>query len=255
MVLNEDALEAMIRRQNEAAANQKAGGSELAEQTDEFEVYERPKVEEPEPEEVEAQVDAMPEPVAATQEFEEYPAPTPEPAPEPEPMPVEEIPSFRESFQAEHVPTHAPAPQIQETVRREFTTAPSIAVVQARFNQEITGPMAELAVKTIQDGGAELHSHKTVAGVYDLPLMAQALARRHDVDAVVVLGVVVQGSTKHDEIITHCTAKTLQEISLQTMKPIGLGITGPGMTWEQAEARIGNAGHAVEAVLELLENL
>jgi 6,7-dimethyl-8-ribityllumazine synthase len=270
MVLNEDALEAMIRRQNAAAAKAPARGSELAEQTDEFEVYERPKDEET----PETAVDSMPEPMVSAaqvpvEEFEEFTRAPAEPdmaasitaAPEPEmAAPTQDFASFRDSFQPkptapEAVPTHAPTPQAQATATRSWTTPPRIAVVQARFNEELTGPMAELATSTIAAQGGELHSHKTVAGVYDLPLVAQSLARRHDVDAVVVIGVVVQGSTKHDEIITHCTAKTLQEISLETQTPIGLGITGPGMTWEQAEARIGNAAHAVEAVLELLEEL
>lgn len=178
---------------------------------------------------------------------------------------VDEIPSFRESFaptqptvpapEPTHVPTHAPTPQAQATGGRTWTQPPRIAVVQARFNEELTSPMAQMAMQTIQNEGGIVHGHKIVAGVYDLPLVAQNLARRHDVDGVVVLGVVVKGSTKHDEIITHCTAKTLQEISLDTQTPIGLGITGPGMTWEQAEARMGNAAHAVTAVMDLLEAL
>lgn len=266
MVLNEDALEAMIRRQNEAAAAQKTGGSELAEKTDEFEVYERPKEEAPEPVPSPAP-EAAPTAPSPTAEFEEFSRAPVQAAPQTER--VEEIPSFRDSFApaqpahepspelapAPHIPSHAPTPQAQATAGRAWPQPPRIAVVQARFNEELTGPMAEMAMQAIQNEGGVVHTHKTVAGVYDLPLVAQNLARRHDVDGVVVLGVVVKGSTKHDEIITHCTAKTLQEISLETQTPIGLGITGPGMTWEQAEARMGNAAHAVTAVMDLLEAL
>jgi 6,7-dimethyl-8-ribityllumazine synthase len=125
----------------------------------------------------------------------------------------------------------------------------NIAIVQAQFNQELTDVMAEGAVAHARAAGAQVTHHVTVPGVFDLPLAVQQLARRKDVDGVVVIGAVVSGETKHDELITFSTAKTLQEISLATEVPIGLGIIGPGMTWEQAMARVGNGVHAVEAVL------
>jgi 6,7-dimethyl-8-ribityllumazine synthase len=53
----------------------------------------------------------------------------------------------------------------------------------------------------------------------------------------------------------HATLKTLQEISLQLDKPVALGITGPGMSWEQAEARIAYAEAAVRACDEMLRVL
>lgn len=130
-----------------------------------------------------------------------------------------------------------------------------IALVQAKFNAELTDEMASQAAAHAEKTGAIVSHHVTVPGVYDLPLTVQQLARRKDVDGVVVIGVVVQGETKHDELITFATAKTLQEISLATDTPIGLGIIGPGMTWEQAEARVGNGVHAVEAVLVQLAAL
>lgn len=144
--------------------------------------------------------------------------------------------------------THAPTPHAFPAPTASGDGC-RIAVVQAEFNAEITDMMADLAISHARKAGAEVTHHAKVPGVYDLPLSVQRLARRDDVDAVVVIGCVVQGETRHDELITHATAKTLQEVSLATETPIGLGIIGPGMTWEQAEARVVNGKHAVEAAL------
>lgn len=124
-----------------------------------------------------------------------------------------------------------------------------LAVVQALFNKELTDMMAELAIGHAKKRGAEVTHHVTVPGVFDLPLTTQRMAQMDDVDAVVVIGCVVQGQTRHDELITQATATNLQQVTLATDVPVGFGVTGPGMTWEQAEARVVHGKHAVEAAL------
>jgi len=80
----------------------------------------------------------------------------------------------------------------------------------------------------------------------NLGLMA---LERGDVDAVVVVGCVIQGETGHDEVITHAAAQTLLALACNSGKPVGLGVTGPRMTHAQAEARIGAAAFAVARVV------
>ncbi|HET6404193.1 MAG TPA: 6,7-dimethyl-8-ribityllumazine synthase, partial [Candidatus Thermoplasmatota archaeon] len=70
--------------------------------------------------------------------------------------------------------------------------------------------------------------------------------------AGVAIGCIITGETKHDELIAHAAAKSLLDISLARGKPVGLGVTGPGQTRAQAEARLDRAEAAVEAVLKLL---
>ncbi len=169
------------------------------------------------------------------------PVATPSPA-TPEPREPAEVPSQKT------LRTHAPTPHAFPSTGVNGSGC-RIAVVQAMFNQELTDQMATQAKAHAEEAGATVTHHITVPGVYDLPLAVQSLARRKDVDAVAVIGVVVQGETKHDELITFSTAKSLQEISLATETPVGLGIIGPGMTWDQAVARVGNGVHAVEAAI------
>ena len=60
----------------------------------------------------------------------------------------------------------------------------------------------------------------------------------------------------HDRVIANSTAKLLCELSLRYNKPISLGITGPDMTFEQAEARIiPTSHHAVYTAIEMAKRL
>ncbi len=78
---------------------------------------------------------------------------------------------------------------------------------------------------------------------------------RKDIDAVVLIGAVIKGDTLHDEVIMHATAQAAAQLAAQTGKPVGFGVTGPGMTREQAIDRIDNARNAVESVIKLLQTL
>ncbi len=205
---------------------------------------------------------------APAQETVQEPTPEPEPIVEPAPEP-EAAPTPIPTPEPEPIPMPEPEPTVQET---ESTNAPDphshahaeldvdgggvrIAIVQALFNQDITDMMADLAVAKAKKRGAKVTHHLTVPGVYDLPLVTARLLEQDDVDCAVVIGVVVQGETSHDELITQATARTLQQLSLDVDKPIGFGVIGPGMTWKQAEARVANGAHAVDAALAQVEAL
>ncbi len=95
-----------------------------------------------------------------------------------------------------------------------------------------------------------------VPGSYDMPIIVDSLLSKKDVDAVVTLGCIIKGQTKHDEVIAHSTAKSLTELSLKHKKPVSLGISGPGMQERHAHARIRPvAERAVEAVAKLAKEL
>ncbi|MFC7020471.1 MULTISPECIES: 6,7-dimethyl-8-ribityllumazine synthase [Haloarcula] len=95
----------------------------------------------------------------------------------------------------------------------------------------------------------------TVPGAYDTPLAADRLARRDDVDAVAVLGVVIEGDTDHDKVITDAAAQALTDVSLERDTPVTLGILGPGMSRAEAEARTHKGGTAVTSAIELATKL
>ncbi len=130
----------------------------------------------------------------------------------------------------------------------------TLGLVVSRFNASVTEEMAERAHEAAEAGGAEIAETLSVPGAYDTPLAADRLARREDVDAVTVIGAIVTGETDHDQVIARAAATGLTEVSLERDTPVTLGITGPGMNPDQARARIGNAGTAVESAIDLAES-
>ena len=126
----------------------------------------------------------------------------------------------------------------------------------SEFNQKITLKMLEVAQEKAQSLKINVKYICKVPGIYDMPLVIDELLSKSDIDAVVTLGAVVKGQTKHDEVIAHATAKTLQELSLKHKKAVSLGISGPGMQERQAYARIRPvAERAVEAAINTSKEL
>ncbi len=130
-----------------------------------------------------------------------------------------------------------------------------IAIVVSDFNSDVTARMLERARGHAEVLAVEVGRVVHVPGVYDMPLVIKRLLKREDVDAVVLLGAVIQGDTGHDEVVIDAAAGAAGRLSLEFEKPVGLGITGPGMTHQQALDRIDNAKNAVEAVVRVARAL
>ena len=130
-----------------------------------------------------------------------------------------------------------------------------IAIVVADFNSEVTHPMLHRAIEHATALKAEITHTAHVFGIYDMPTVVKRMLQRRDVDGVVMIGAVIKGETLHDEVIAHAIANIAAKLAVQFDKPVALGITGPGMTDEQAAARVENAGNAVEAVVRVMKVL
>ncbi|MBM3895032.1 MAG: 6,7-dimethyl-8-ribityllumazine synthase [Thaumarchaeota archaeon] len=132
----------------------------------------------------------------------------------------------------------------------------NIAIVASEFNHKITSKMLEVALEKAEHLKINVKYTCKVSGIYDMPTIIDELLSKNDIDAVVTLGAVIKGQTKHDEVIAHTTAKTLQELSIKHKKAVSLGISGPGMQERQAYARIRPvAERAVEAAVNTTKEL
>ena len=131
----------------------------------------------------------------------------------------------------------------------------SIGLVVAEYNRPITEEMEEAARGAAGAAGATIVETAYVPGAYDTPLAADRLARRADVDAVAVLGSVITGETDHDQVIANAAARGLTDVSLDRDTPVAFGITGPGMTPEQARDRRDYGESAVRSAIALAEGL
>src|SRR3989338_1392586 len=126
-----------------------------------------------------------------------------------------------------------------------------LGIVVSDFNKEITAKMEKNAENAAKQLNAIIIKKIHVPGVFEIHFAANKLLKNKKIDAVVVLGAVIQGETYHDVVIVNAVVPKLIELSLKDNKPIGFGIIGPRATWQQAEKRAAEyAKRAVEAAAE-----
>jgi 6,7-dimethyl-8-ribityllumazine synthase len=131
-----------------------------------------------------------------------------------------------------------------------------LGLVTSEFHWDICGPMLDFAKRHAAFLEAQVVAEVLVPGVFEIPLAAKKLLGKPDVDAVVALGAVIEGETKHDEIVMQHASRKLIDLSLDYGKPVALGISGPGMTRLQAQERINEfARRAVEAAVKTAKRL
>src|SRR5689334_4303136 len=86
-----------------------------------------------------------------------------------------------------------------------------VAVAVARFNEPICAKLLEGARQALQDNGVgEIDVH-WVPGSFELPQAAAALAGTGRFDAVICLGVVIQGETPHFEYVAGAAAQGITQ--------------------------------------------
>lgn len=112
-----------------------------------------------------------------------------------------------------------------------------LAIVVSEFNGKITLHMLEKAKEQAKRLGASVSFVVYVPGAFDMPLAVEKLLKKQGVDAVVTLGAVIKGDTRHDDIVAENASRLIADLSLKYGKPVALGITGPGMTARQARER------------------
>lgn len=114
------------------------------------------------------------------------------------------------------------------------------AVVLAEWNIEITGALLEGAVQTLLRHGVsreDIHI-EYVPGSFELPLGAQLVAESKDPDAVICLGCVIQGETRHFDYICQGVTQGISELNLKYGKPFVFGVLTTD-TLQQAKDRSG----------------
>jgi 6,7-dimethyl-8-ribityllumazine synthase len=130
-----------------------------------------------------------------------------------------------------------------------------IGAVVAEFNYDITMMMLERAKEHAQFLDAEITQIVKIPGVFDMGLAVKKLIARKEIDGVIALGAVIEGETEHDDLVIQHATRKIADLAVEYGKPIGLGISGPGMSRLQAQDRIDRAKAAVEAVVKLHRRL
>jgi 6,7-dimethyl-8-ribityllumazine synthase len=130
------------------------------------------------------------------------------------------------------------------------------ALVVSRFNAELTGQLAADAFQCLEENGADVPDigKFEVPGAYEIPVVVNELARRGGYDAIIALGVVVEGETPHAQMIGDSTGIALLDIAREHGVPVINEIVGT-RSWEQAVARCtrsrtSRGWYAAEAAIE-----
>jgi len=113
-------------------------------------------------------------------------------------------------------------------------------VVASRFNDFITKELISGCIDTLTRHGAEDKDIVVtwVPGAFEIPTVAQKLAKSKSYDAVICLGTVIRGATPHFDYIASQVAKGVARVSQDTGLPVTFGIITAD-TIEQAVERAG----------------
>jgi len=113
-------------------------------------------------------------------------------------------------------------------------------IVCSRFNEFFVSKLLDGAIDCIvrHGGAADDIDVAWVPGSYEIPLVSQRMARSGKYDAVIALGVVIQGATAHANHVNAEVAKGLAQVSMATDIPVMYGV----VTTENIEQAIERSG-------------
>lgn len=136
-----------------------------------------------------------------------------------------------------------------------------LGIVVARFNSFIAEKLLEGAIDSLVRSGVNDDDIDVarVPGAFEIPLVAQKMARSGRYDAVIVLGAVIRGATPHFDYVAGEVAKGTAQVMLDTGVPVLFGVLTTEsieQAVERAGTKAGNKGSDVAvAALEMIDLL
>ena len=139
-----------------------------------------------------------------------------------------------------------------------------IGIVAGRFNEFITskllsGAQDALVRHDVKDDNIDV---AWVPGAFEIPLIADKMAKSGKYDAVICLGAVIRGNTSHYDYVCSEVSKGVAHVSLESGIPVMFGVVTTEnieQAIERAGTKVGNKGFdvAVGAIemINLINNL
>ncbi|PIQ47407.1 MAG: 6,7-dimethyl-8-ribityllumazine synthase [Cytophagales bacterium CG12_big_fil_rev_8_21_14_0_65_40_12] len=121
------------------------------------------------------------------------------------------------------------------------------AVIVSEWNEEVTESLYQGAYETLVANGVAKDNiiRKSVPGSFELTLAAQWMAEQKNIDAVICLGCVIQGETRHFDFICDAVAHGITNVALKYNKPVIFGVLTPNnqkQALDRAGGKHGNKG-------------
>lgn len=131
-----------------------------------------------------------------------------------------------------------------------------IGVICSEWNSDITKNLLQGCLETLKKCGVlEINIHsKFVPGSFELPLGAQFLLEHVKPDAVICIGSVIQGETKHFDFVCQAVSQSIQNVALKYNKPVIFGVLTDNtkqQALDRSGGKLGNKG--VEAAVTALK--
>ena len=142
-------------------------------------------------------------------------------------------------------------------VKTPSTKKMHFGIVVSEWNPEITEALYKGAVATLLKYGAKKKNilRSNVPGSFELTLGAQRMCKKK-VDAVICLGCVIQGETKHFDFICEAVANGITALNIKYNIPVIFGVlTTNNMSQAQARAGGKHGNKGVEAAVTALKML
>ncbi len=116
----------------------------------------------------------------------------------------------------------------------------TIGIVVSEWNEEITDALTKGAIDTLLANGIAEENIivKYVPGTFELALGAQKVINGYFVDAVICLGCVIQGETRHFDFICNASANAIAKVNLDTDVPVIFGV----LTTDNQQQALDRAG-------------
>jgi 6,7-dimethyl-8-ribityllumazine synthase len=131
---------------------------------------------------------------------------------------------------------------LNEYRKTELKISPDtqIGIVVSEWNEQITEALLDGAVESLMENGVAQANIKVkyVPGTYELALGAQWMAEYTDVQAVLCLGCVIQGETRHFDFICQAAAQSISRVGLDYHIPVIFGV----LTTDNQEQALDRAG-------------
>jgi 6,7-dimethyl-8-ribityllumazine synthase len=129
------------------------------------------------------------------------------------------------------------------------------AIVAARFNEDITNRLLDSAVACLRERGVPDSAMTVVRvpGSFEIPLAAKELALGGRYDAIICLGCVIRGDTRHFELVADNCAAGLREVSLECRVPLIFGVQAVETMQQALDRAGGKMDRGREAALGAIE--
>lgn len=115
-----------------------------------------------------------------------------------------------------------------------------VGIVVSQWNADITSNLLHGAREILLNAGVlpDNIEELSVPGAFELPWGARQLMKADKKDAIICLGCIIRGETKHDEYIAIAVANGIMQLGLASGIPVVFGVVTTN-TLQQAQERSG----------------